>query len=126
MVVKDSFDYVKARAFLSEKAKHQAEKRCRLWHQAVLDTKHIVNMVIEEFTPLRILQWGSVLNEKDFSEISDIDLAIEGVDSVLFMRLQEKAEKMTKFPLDLLRWEDVDPCFRRLLKKKGCIIYEKR
>ena len=123
--MKDSFDYVKARAFLSEKAKHQADQRSRLWRQAVLDTKRIVNMVIEEFTPLHILQWGSVLKEKDFSEVSDIDLAIEGVDSVLFMRLQEKAERMTEFPLDLLRWEDVDPCFKRVLKKKGTMIYEK-
>ncbi len=125
MIVEDSFDYTKARAFLSEKARRRGEQHSRLWRQAVIDVERIVGLVIEEFTPLRILQWGSVLNEGDFSEVSDIDLAIEGVDSVRFMCLQKKVEKMTEFPLDLLRWEDVDPCFKRILEKKGVVIYEK-
>jgi len=36
-------------------------------------------MIVREYKPLRIYQWGSLLEDRHFSEISDIDIAVEGI-----------------------------------------------
>ena len=36
--------------------------------------------IVERFAPSRVWQWGSLLDRYSFSEISDIDIAIEGLD----------------------------------------------
>ncbi|NEO27206.1 MAG: nucleotidyltransferase domain-containing protein [Kamptonema sp. SIO4C4] len=82
-------------------------------------------MIIDRYNPQRIIQWGSVLEPKHFSEASDIDLAIAGVDVITFMTLLGEAEEMTDFPLDLLRWEEVHPSFQKVILMKGKVVYAK-
>ncbi|PPT07582.1 hypothetical protein CKA32_004268 [Geitlerinema sp. FC II] len=54
---------------------------------------------------------------------SDIDLAVAGLEFPKFMRLFAEAEELTRFSLDLLRWEEVDPSFQRVILAKGVVLY---
>ncbi len=120
----DSFDFQAARRFLAGRRKAKAEARLALWRAAAADAEAITSLIARKYRPKRIIQWGSVLAPEHFSEASDIDLAVEGVDPIAFLRLCADAEDMTRFPLDLLRWESVNAHFQRIISMKGRVIYE--
>ncbi|MGK5091540.1 nucleotidyltransferase domain-containing protein [Deltaproteobacteria bacterium TL4] len=121
--LKDSFDYGAARRHLRQKQEAMQSIRYDLWQRAKEDSQKIIQMIVARYDPRKIIQWGSILEQKHFSEASDIDLAVEGVDAILFMRLLANAEELTKFPLDLLRWEEIDSSFQRIIEKKGRVVY---
>ncbi|MGI0482306.1 nucleotidyltransferase family protein [Geminocystis sp. CENA526] len=125
MTKTDLFDYGSARLYLRKKQENLKNKRFALWQQAQQDAQQIITMIINKYTPKRIIQWGSVLESKHFSEASDIDIAVEGLDSIEFMRLLKDAEDMTNFSLDLIRWENVNNSFQKILLRKGKIVYGK-
>lgn len=54
---------------------------------------------------------------------SDIDLAVAGLEFPQFMQLFGEAEELTRFPLALLRWEEVDPSFQGVILAKGVVLY---
>ena len=118
------FDYSAARRYLQAKEQALQAQRLGLWEQAREDSQNIIAMIIDGYAPQRIIQWGSVLAPKHFSEASDIDLAIAGLDFRSFMNLVGEAEDLTDFPLDLIRWEDIHPSFQKIILMKGKIIYE--
>ncbi|MBN2002495.1 MAG: nucleotidyltransferase domain-containing protein [Anaerolineae bacterium] len=123
--VKDDFDYASSRAYLQDKQMALQAKRLALWQQAQEDVQKIIEMIIRRYDPQQIIQWGSVLEPEHFSEASDIDLAVAGVDSVLFLRLLADAEVMTEFSLDLIRWEEIQPAFQKVITAKGKVVYAK-
>lgn len=52
-------------------------------------------MIIEKYSPLKIMQWGSLLNRDLFTEISDIDIAVEGIASAeQYFKLLKDAESL--------------------------------
>ncbi|MBL1210293.1 nucleotidyltransferase domain-containing protein [Geminocystis sp. GBBB08] len=122
----DTFDYSSARMYLQEKQNTLKAKRFELWKKAQQDAAQIIEMIVQKYKPKRIIQWGSVLESKHFSEASDIDLAIEGVSSMEFMDIFADAENMTTFSLDLIRWENIHSSFQKIIFMKGKIVYEKR
>ncbi len=119
------FDYAAARHYLQAKQDILRAKRFDLWQKASEDSQNIIDMMIHRYNPQRIIQWGSLLAPKHFSEASDIDLAIAGLDFISFMRLLGDAEDMTDFPLDIIRWEDIHPSFQNIILIKGEVIYAK-
>lgn len=125
MTKTDLFDYGSARLYLRKKQEKLKNQRFALWQQAQQDAQQIIIMIINQYNPKRIIQWGSVLESKHFSEASDIDIAVEGIGSIEFMRLLAEAEDMTNFSLDLIRWENVDESFQKILLRKGKIVYGK-
>ena len=114
------------RAYLKQKHESLTAKRLELWAIAQQDSQNIIAMIIYKYQPQQIIQWGSVLNAKHFSEASDIDLAVKGIDSITFMQLLADAEEMTQFPLDLIQWENIHPSFQKIILMKGKIVYEQR
>ena len=112
------------RQYLKHKNDKQRYERLALWETAQEDAKNIVEMIIEKYHPQRIIQWGSLLDPRHFSEASDIDLAIVGLDSASFMKLLAEAEDMTQLPLDLLQFERIHPSFQKIIAMKGKVIYE--
>ncbi|MDZ7318873.1 MAG: nucleotidyltransferase domain-containing protein [candidate division KSB1 bacterium] len=83
-------------------------------------------MIIHKYRPAKIYQWGSLLNERLFSEHSDIDIALEGLDSVEdYFALLGDAGEMTSFPLDIVLLEKIHPLHAESIKKKGRLIYER-
>jgi len=121
----EHFDYAAGRAYLEKKQAALRAKRLALWQQAQEDVQKIIEMIIRRYDPQQIIQWGSVLEPEHFSEASDIDLAVAGVDPVLFLRLLADAEVMTEFSLDLIRWEEIQPAFQKVITAKGKVVYAK-
>ncbi len=116
-----------AKKFLHEKRMHEAEKNRALWEIARDDAKRIIEMIIREYKPAAIYQWGSVLEEKHFREYSDIDIAIEGVVALEDrLTLEKKARAMTEFPVDIVFLEKTLPVFADIIRMKGKKVYESR
>jgi len=120
------FDINATRRFLKDKQDRIRAKNLTLLAQARKDFDKIVKMLIKKYRPRRIYQWGSLLNENDFSEISDIDIAIEGDYSAEeFFRIYGDAMELTGFPLDLLEINKIEPLYAMGIRKKGRIVYER-
>jgi predicted nucleotidyltransferase len=117
-----------------EQAKSNLERRSReeklaegaLFEQAASDARAIIKMIAERYRPRRIYQWGSLLAPGDFRDYSDIDIAVEGLDSAeRFFALYRDAEALTRFPLDLVELEKIEPIHAETIRQKGKIVYER-
>ena len=98
-----------------------------LYQQAQKDVSAILELIISKYNPVRIYQWGSLLNKDSFSAISDIDIALEGIiDPETFFRLYKDVESMTDFPLDIVQLEKIEPEFKEIIKLKGEMVYERK
>ena len=117
------FDIRLSRQYLRKKHEALQAKRLILWQKAVQESEAIVEMILEKYHPQALIQWGSVLDPKHFSEISDIDLAIAGLESITFMKLLADAEELTTFPLDIVQWEAIHPSFQKIILMKGRILH---
>jgi len=111
---------------ISQRRREAAGKRRARFEQAWRDFETIVAMIIREYHPLRIYQWGSLLHENHFSEISDIDIAVEGVfGPAEFFGMYGKAERLTSFPLDLIEIDRIDAATAQLIRRYGRLVYER-
>ncbi|RMG28355.1 MAG: nucleotidyltransferase domain-containing protein, partial [Methanobacteriota archaeon] len=108
----------KIREFLRKREQREQQRRRRLFRAASEDFHHIVEMIIRKYRPKRIYQWGSLLNEQHFGEHSDIDIALEGLNSIEdYFALLGDAEEMTSFPLDIVMLEKIHPLHAESIKK---------
>lgn len=90
------------------------------------DFRKIVEMLIGKYRPRRIYQWGSLLRRKYFSEQSDIDIALEGVGGAeRFFALYRDAEELTRFRLDLVELERIEPEYAAAIRQNGVIVYDR-
>lgn len=114
-----------AERFRQRAAARQARLDDR-FERAWQDCRAIIALIIEKYHPVRLYQWGSLLDRQKFSEISDIDLAVEGLESPeQFFALYGDAETLTDFPLDLVELEHVDPLHQTSIRRKGRLVYER-
>lgn len=114
------------RAFVERREQRLRQERERLHAQACSDARRIVEMIILRYRPERIVQWGSLLDGDRFRDYSDVDIAVEGVtDAERFFSLLHEAEAMTRFPLDLVQLEHVEPEYRQLILDHGQVLYER-
>lgn len=115
-----------ARAFLAAK---QARRKALLderFQRATDDCARIVESIVRLYHPLRIWQWGSLLDRTRFSEISDIDLALEGVNGPeAFFAILGLASSMTNFPVDIVELERVGKANADYIRTKGKLIHER-
>jgi predicted nucleotidyltransferase len=90
------------------------------------DAGTIVAAIAEYAEPVRIYQWGSLLDRKRFRSYSDIDIAVEGIaDPVVWSAVEKLAWESTDFPLDLVQLEHVEPEYAELIRQKGRVVYER-
>ncbi|MCK4516868.1 MAG: nucleotidyltransferase domain-containing protein [Spirochaetaceae bacterium] len=90
------------------------------------DAGAIVAGIAERFSPVRIYQWGSLLDRGRFREYSDIDIAVEGItDAETYIQLEAMAWDMTDFPLDLVQLEHIEPEYADIIRQKGVVVYER-
>jgi len=73
----------------------------------------------------RVYLFGSVSKEKALSTWSDIDLAIEGLQEVMFYKAYACLLKNSNFPIDLKPFEELEVSVKDKIKKEGWLIYEK-
>jgi predicted nucleotidyltransferase len=115
-----------SRAWLAARDERRAEGRRRLWAQAKQDADAIVAMIIEHHSPVRIYQWGSVIEPAHFAEYSDIDIAVEGLRGAEeYFALIGQAEKLTRFPIDIVEIEHIEPEYAEIIRTYGVLRYER-
>jgi len=119
-------DIEEVRSFLDRRAKQRQKLLKKRFDRAQGDFDKIIQRVIDKYDPLRIYQWGSLLHPEDFSEISDIDIAVEGITSTeQFFSLLSAADELTDFPLDIVELEKIHPLHTESIRKKGRLVYER-
>jgi hypothetical protein len=94
-------------------------------YSAHADQADLVELIINRYQPLKIVQWGSLLDFQTFDENSDIDIAVEGIiDAEKYFALLGDAMLLTRFPLDIVQLERIESEFAELILSKGKLIYE--
>lgn len=91
------------------------------------DARRIIAHIAEAHRPRRILQWGSLVHTERFSEISDIDIAVEGLpdgESAL-SAIRDAAESMSRFHLDIVELERVEPGRAELIRRFGRVAWSR-
>ena len=112
--------------FLEQREAERQKRLDEAFDRALADFERIVELIINDFTPSEIWQWGSLLDRRRFSEISDIDIAVEGLGSPQkIFNLLRRAEELTNFELDVVELERIEPEFERLIRQKGKKVYER-
>ncbi len=118
-------DIKKIKKNLHKREEIKKQARLKRFDAATRDFCTIVQMIINRYSPKKIVQWGSLLLSEQFDENSDIDIAIEGIlDAARYFALLGDAMELTRFPLDIVQLEKIEPEFAELILLKGKIIYE--
>ena len=110
-------------AFLERREAERQKSLDDRFRAAWAGFRSVVSMIEADFDLVRVWQWGSLLDRSRFSEISDIDIAVEGLGAAdRFFRLVEKAEALTDFSLDIVELERLEPEFAHLIRTRGKIV----
>jgi hypothetical protein len=122
----ETFDIEKARENLKKRREEVSKEREALFYKAYADCSAIIKMIIKHFNPMRIYQWGSLLDKKMFTDYSDIDIALEGIGSIEDMiELERIAESLTEFPLDIVELGKIPAAYADIIRSKGILVYER-
>lgn len=122
--VTPEFDYESAREFLASKERRRQALLDARFQRAWEDFRRISKMIQEKYAPRAIYQWGSLLDLGHFSEISDIDIALEGpMTPERFFALLNEAESMTDLPLDIVELEKIHPAHAAGIRSRGRLVY---
>ncbi len=125
----DSFDIDmdKVRAFVRKKYERRRKDLDVRFSQATADFESVIDKIITRHNPRRILQWGLLLDRQRFSEISDIDIAVEGIrDAEEFFGILGIAMDSTNLPVDLVEIEKLPEETAARIRKKGKVVYERK
>lgn len=124
--VKES-DIETVRAFVRRREARRKRLLEERLAEARRDFDRIVQYLIREYRPLRIYQWGSLLHPERFSEISDIDIAVEGLtDPLAGLDAAAGAERLTRLPVDLVELERIHPAHAESIRREGRLIHERK
>jgi predicted nucleotidyltransferase len=119
------FDYAAAARRLRARAAARETELAERLEQARQEARAIVEMIMRQYRPRRVWQWGSLVHGRGFSEASDIDIAVEGVaEPQRFSAMFAEAEKLATFPLDLVPLESIDALHAESIRRKGRLVYD--
>jgi len=119
-------DLQKARETLDRKCAARRKVSLERFAVATRDAQAIIALLVSKYHPVRIYQWGSLLNSGKFTECSDIDIAIEGItDAETFFGLLGDVTSMTEIPADIVQMEKIEKEFADAIRQKGKIVYER-
>ncbi len=120
-------DINKSKEFLQNKQRKRKESLDLIYKKYTTDFQKIVEMIIEKYKPEKIYQWGSLIDKTKFSEFSDIDVALEGIqDAETFFNLLADAEDMTEYPVDIVELEKIHSLHKEMIIKNGKLVYERK
>ena len=116
----------KVRQFVAAKSERRRVALDERFARAGRDFEAIVASIVSEVKPLRIYQWGSLLDRRLFTEISDIDIAVEGLTGPdEFFKALGIAMDGTSLPVDVVEIEKVPRDVAERIRKRGRIVYER-
>ena len=120
-------DLEKVRVFLADKEQRRRARIDERYVRAVRDARTIVTEIAAQVNPRRIYQWGSLLDRERFSEISDLDIAVEGLNGPdEFFRILGIAMNGTALPVDVVELEKVPADVAERIRKRGVLVHERR
>ncbi len=79
--------------------------------------------ILKKYGAKRVFIFGSLCRTGRFYPGSDIDLAVEGIPSQLFIRAAADLMMSMDWPIDLKPLEELDDLLRDMIIKKGEQIY---
>ena len=114
-----------ARWMAARQTRRRQALRARL-QSAQRDAARIIAMIAAECRPRRIHQWGSLIHTERFTDISDIDIAVEGMScgEQIFAAMHARAERMTDVPVDLVVMERLEPGRADLIRRFGRVAWQ--
>ena len=119
-------DLDRAREFQREKERRRRARIDVRFEQATQDARTIIAEIVEQVNPRRIYQWGSLLDRSRFSEISDIDIAVEGLSGPAeFFRALGIAMEGTTLPVDVIELEKVPEDIAERIRTRGALVHER-
>ena len=119
-------DLHRVRTFLADKESRRRARIDARFAQATRDARAIVAAIAEQVNPRRIYQWGSLLDRARFSEISDIDIAVEGLRGPAeFFRTLGIAMDGTSMPVDVVELEKVPEDVADRIRMRGALVHER-
>ena len=119
-------DLEKARAFQAQKERRRCSRIDARFARAKRDADAIVAAIVDQVNPRRIHQWGSLLDRSRFSEISDIDIAVEGLRGPAeFFRTLGIAMEGTTLPVDVIELEKVRGDIAERIRANGAVVHER-
>ena len=120
-------DLDEVRAFLARKEERRRAELDERYAQATRDVRAIVTEIAAQVNPRRIYQWGSLLDRKRFSEISDMDIAVEGLNGPdEFFRVLGIAMDGTTLPVDVIELDKVPAEIAERIRSRGALVHERR
>ncbi len=120
-----TFDIAAARRTFAQRNMRRREQLHEMARQAQADFNQIRDMLVRDYHPKRIYQWGSLLTPEKFQEISDIDIAVEGLtDPIAGLHALDDACQLTRFPVDLVELERIHPTHAETIRTQGKLVYE--
>ncbi len=116
----------KARGNLKRRMVEQRAAALELHARAFKDFQSILRMIVDDYHPERVYQWGSLLRPEKFRDYSDIDIAVEGVNlPEAYFQMLGRAQAMTDFPVDIVQLEKIEPEFSQSIREGGKVVYER-
>lgn len=93
--------------------------------RAQSDARAIIQRIVRSHDPKRIYQWGSLVETGHFTELSDIDIALEGLRGAEeYFAILGEVMGMTAFPLDIIELEKVDAETAEGIRRRGRLVHE--
>ena len=119
-------DLDRVRAYLADREQRRRTRIDERYAQATRDARAIVSEIAVQVNPRRIYQWGSLLDRKRFSEISDLDIAVEGLDGPAeFFEVLGIAMNGTALPVDVVELEKLPVDVAERIRKRGTLVHER-
>ncbi len=99
------------------------EKRLR--KSAMEDLPKLVEILTRNYQVCKVILFGSLTAEK-FHSRSDIDLAVEGLESRKFFKAVGDCLSISHVPVDLVRIEDASSILKKRIEEEGRILYDRK
>ena len=112
-----------AREMLIQKEARAERELEELLRAAWEDFERTVALIVKEYDPQEIWQWGSLLYPETFSRGSDIDIGVLGLSVRDHMKLLRVTEGTTSLPLHIARLEEMDPRYVEHIRTYGRRVY---
>ena len=111
---------------MRDRARRRRARVDERYAQATRDARAIVSEIAAQVNPRHIYQWGSLLDRRRFSEISDLDIAVEGLNGPAeFFQVLGIAMNATALPVDVVELEKVPADIAERIRKQGVLVHER-
>lgn len=118
-----SYESYKARWLEHERREDEANESRR--QDACRVAVKLAKTLSESYTVKKIILFGSCIQAHEFTEKSDIDIAVDQLPKKHFFPALARLNELSPYPVDLKPLDDVRDSMKRRIEK-GIILYEAR